>query len=56
MVDRHDKIKAGSSLKNYWRVLRMHMLDRFGRRFTEEESGDIRDVRHSNLICLFRLR
>ena len=25
----------------------MHMLDKFGRRLTEDESGDIRDVRTS---------
>lgn len=44
MVDHHEKIRAGPSLKNYWRVLRMYMLDKFGRRLTEDESADIRDV------------
>ena len=28
VMDNHPRIRAGSSLKNYWRVLQMHILDR----------------------------
>ena len=30
-MDRYKKIDAGSSVKNYWRVLRMYILDKADR-------------------------
>lgn len=45
MMDRYNRIGVGSSLKNYWRVLRMHALDKADRDFNPCERRDIRNVR-----------
>lgn len=44
VVDRYSKIKAVSSLKNYWRTLRMHMFDKIGRAIPDDDNQDIRNV------------
>ena len=38
VVDRYPKIRAGSSLKNYWRTLRMHMFDKINRAILEDDN------------------
>lgn len=44
VLHRHGKITTRSSMKNYWRVLKMYMLDKHGRRFSDEDYADVRDV------------
>ncbi len=46
VMNNHKRIGAASSLKNYWRVLRMHILDKTGRVFNESDRRDIRNVRY----------
>jgi len=38
-MDRYNRIGVASSLKNYWRVLRMHALDNADRDFDPRERG-----------------
>ena len=45
-MNRYKKIKAASSLKNYSRVLRMHILDTTGRALNESKEKDIRNVKY----------
>ncbi|KAL2048924.1 hypothetical protein ABVK25_010777 [Lepraria finkii] len=40
-LDRYKRIKTASSLKNYWRVLRMHILNKADRDFDPRERKDI---------------
>ncbi|KAG8531634.1 uncharacterized protein KY384_003265 [Bacidia gigantensis] len=40
-MDRYNRIGVASSLKNYWRVLRMHALDKADRDFDPHERRDI---------------
>ncbi|MCJ1422042.1 hypothetical protein MMC32_008411 [Xylographa parallela] len=40
-LDRYEGIKTASSLKNYWRVLRMHILDKADRDFSPREKRDV---------------
>ncbi|KAA6415050.1 MAG: hypothetical protein FRX48_01801 [Lasallia pustulata] len=42
-MDRYNRIGVDSSLKNYWRVLRMHALDKADRDFDPRERRDIRN-------------
>lgn len=44
-MDRYNRIGVGSSLKNYWRVLRMYALDKADRDFDPRERRDICNVR-----------
>ena len=44
-LDRYKRIDAASSLRNYWRVLKMHILDKADRDFYPSERRDIRNVR-----------
>jgi len=44
-MDRYNRINVASSLRNYWRVLRMHALDIADRDFDPRERRDIRNVR-----------
>jgi hypothetical protein len=46
VMNNYKRIGAASSLKNYWRVLRMHILDKTGRVFSESDKRDIRNVRN----------
>ena len=43
-LDHYKRIKTASSLKNYWRVLRMHILDKADRDFNQCERRDIHNV------------
>jgi len=45
-LDYYNRIDAASSFKNYWRVLRMHILDKPDRDFDLLERRDIRNVRY----------
>ncbi len=45
-MDRYNRIGVASSLNNYWRVLRMHALDKSDRDFDPRERRDIRNVTH----------
>jgi len=38
-LDRYKRIDAASSLRNYWRVLRMHILDKADRASTRARGG-----------------
>ena len=44
-LDRYKRVDAASSFKNYWRVLRMYILDKADRDFDPFERRDIRNVR-----------
>ena len=44
-LDRYKRVDAASSLNNYWRVLKMHLLDKADRDFDQRERRDIRNVR-----------
>lgn len=44
-LDRYKRIDAASSVKNYWRVLRIHILDKADRDLDPCEKRDIRNVR-----------
>jgi len=44
-VDHYNKIEAASSLRTYWRTLRMYALDVADRDFDLRERRDIRNVR-----------
>ena len=46
IMNNYKRIETVSSLKNYWRVLRMHILDKTGRVFSESDKRDIRNVRN----------
>ncbi len=46
IMNNYKRIETASSLKNYWRVLRMHILDKTGRVFSESDKRDIRNVRN----------
>ena len=43
VIHQHNRITAGSSIKNYWQVLKMHMPHKFERRFIV---GDVSDMGH----------
>ncbi len=45
-MNNYKRIRAVSSLKNYWWVLRMHILDKTDRVFSESDKRDIRNVRN----------
>jgi len=45
-MNNYKRIGAASSLKIYWRVLQMHILDKTGRVFSESDKRDIRNVRY----------
>lgn len=45
-VDHYNKINVASSLRTYWRTLRMHALDVADRDFDPRERRDIRNVRY----------
>ncbi len=45
-MNNYKRIEAVSSLKNYWRILRMHILDKTDRVFSESDKRDIRNVRN----------
>ncbi|KAL8989941.1 MAG: hypothetical protein Q9177_001280 [Variospora cf. flavescens] len=42
-LDRYKRVDAASSLNNYWRVLKMHLLDKADRDFDQRERRDIRN-------------
>jgi len=44
-LDRYKRIDAGSSVKNYWRVLRMYILDKADRDFDQSKRRYIHNVR-----------
>ena len=46
VMNNHKRIKAASSLKNYWRILLMHILNKTDRVFSESDKRDIRNVRY----------
>jgi hypothetical protein len=46
VMNNYKRIGAASSLKIYWRVLQMHILDKTGRVFSESDKRDIRNVRY----------
>ncbi len=46
IMNNYKRIEAVSSLKNYWRILRMHILDKTDRVFSESDKRDIRNVRN----------
>ncbi len=46
VINNYKRIRAASSLKNYWRVLRMHILDKTDRVFSESDKRNIRNVRN----------
>ncbi len=46
IMNNYKRIETVSSLKNYWRVLWMHILDKTGRVFSESDKRDIRNVRN----------
>ncbi len=45
-MDNYNRIGVASSLRNYWRVLRMHILDKANRDFDPRDRRDIRNVRY----------
>ena len=45
VMNNYKRIGAASSLKIYWRVLQMHILDKTGRVFSGSDKRDIRNVR-----------
>ncbi len=46
VMNNYKRIRAASSLKIYWRVLQMHILDKTDRVFSESDKRDIRNVRY----------
>ncbi len=46
VMNNYKRIETVSSLKNYWRVLRMHILDKTDRVFSASDKRDIRNVRN----------
>lgn len=44
-LNSYKRIKAGSSVENYWRVLRMHIHDAVDRSFNDADKRDILNVR-----------
>ena len=46
VINNYKRIEVASSLKNYWRVLRMHILNKTSRVFNESDKRDIRNVRN----------
>ncbi len=46
IMNNYKRIEAASSLKNYWRILWMHILDKTDRVFSESDKRDIRNVRN----------
>lgn len=45
-MDNYNRIGVASSLRNYWRVLRMHILDKANQDFDPRDRRDIRNVRY----------
>lgn len=46
VINNYKRIEATLSLKNYWRVLRIHILNKTNRVFSESDKRDIRNVRN----------
>lgn len=44
-IDRYPRVGTGSSLGNYWRVLKMHFLELKGRYMDENVARDVINVR-----------
>lgn len=45
-MNRYNKISVTSSLRNYWRILRMHVFDIANQDFELRERRNIRNVRY----------
>ena len=48
-LDRYKRVVAASSLNNYWRVLKIYLLDKADRDFDQPERRDIKNVRCRSL-------
>ena len=48
-LNRYKRVDATSSLNNYWRVLKMHLLDKTNRDFDQRERRNIKNVRCRSL-------
>lgn len=45
-MNNYKKIETALSLKLYWRILQMHILDKIDWIFNENDKRDIRNVRY----------
>lgn len=48
-LDRYKMVDEASSPNNYWKVLKMHLLDKTGRNFDQRERRDIKNVKCRSL-------
>ena len=46
-MNNYNRIEASSNIKNYWRVLRMYVLEKHDRFFNESDIKDMRNVKCS---------